>query len=172
MAAALEKVVELFRNHDWGFEIDEDKGLLRSGIEGDNGEWKVVVSADEEDQVCLMLSILPQKCPENRRSACAELLSRINYALMVGCFEMDFESGRINFKTSYPFPSGQLDSDLLNRVVMFNINFMDKFMPAILSVIYAGTSPAKVLAALDKAGSKSSRRGSRSPSTRRRFLNN
>ncbi len=171
MAAALEKVIELFRSQEWEFDLDEENKLLRSVIEGDNGEWRIVLSASEEDQVCLMLSILPHKCPPHRRSACAELLSRINYALRVGCFEMDFDTGRINFKTSYPFAEGQLDDELLKKVVLFNINFMDKYLPAVMAVIYAGTSPAKAQASVEKK-KKPSKQNSRRVSSRRRFSNN
>ena len=60
------------------------------------------------------------------------------------------------FKTSYPFADGRLDDELLKKVVLFNINFMDKFLPAIMAVIYAATSPAKALASVDKKKRKSS----------------
>ncbi len=166
----MEKVIELFRSQEWEFELDEENKLVRSFIEGDNGEWRIVLSASEEDEVCLMLSILPQKCPPNRRSACAELLSRINYALRVGCFEMDFDTGRINFKTSYPFADGLLDGELLKKVVLFNINFMDKFLPGIMAVIYAGASATRAIASVDEKGKRTARKPRKG--TRRRFLNN
>ena len=42
MAEAMEKVLELFRAKEWSFELDEENQLVRSGINGDNGQWKVV----------------------------------------------------------------------------------------------------------------------------------
>ena len=173
MAEAMEKVLELFRAKEWSYELDEENHLVRSGINGDNGEWKVVISPSDEDEVCLMLSILPQRCPERRRVACAELLTRINYGILVGGFEMDFQTGRINFKTSHPFAKGELDGELLKRVVGFNLNCMDKYLPAIMSVMYAGTSPAKALAALEREQkAKASKQASKALGAHRRFLNN
>lgn len=173
MAEAMEKVLELFRAKEWDFELDEENHLVRSGINGDNGEWKIVISPSDEDEVCLMLSIFPQRCPEHRRVACAELLARINYGMLVGGFEMDFKTGRINFKTSHPFAKGQLDTELLSRVVGFNLNCMDKHLPAIMSVMYAGTSPKKALAALERAQrAKVPKRASKPSGQHRRFLNN
>jgi hypothetical protein len=59
MAEAMEKVLELFRAKEWSYELDEENHLVRSGINGDNGEWKVVISPSDEDELCLMLSIFP-----------------------------------------------------------------------------------------------------------------
>ena len=74
-----------------------------------------------------------------------------------------FQTGRINFKTSHPFAKGQLDAELLKRVVGFNLDCMDKYLPAIMSVIYAGTSPAKALAALEREQkAKATKRASQS----------
>lgn len=45
----------------------------------------------------------PVDCPKPKRRACAELLTRINYGLSVGAFEMHQASGRINFKITRPY---------------------------------------------------------------------
>jgi hypothetical protein len=173
MAVAMETVLDLFRTKKWSFELDEDNHLVRSGIKGDNGECKVVISPSDEDEVCLMLSIFPQRCPEHRRAACAELLTRINFGMLVGGFEMDFGDGQISFKTSHPFPKGELDAELLKRVVGFNLDCMDKYLPAIMSVIYARTSPAKALAALEREQkATANKRTCKPPGQHRRFINN
>jgi hypothetical protein len=177
MAEALEQVVELFRAKDWKFEIDDENDLVRTGIQGENGDWQVMAAASENDPAFLMLSFFPQKCPARRRVPCAELLTRINFGMMVGCFEMDYDSGRIHFKTTLPFTQGALDPEVLNNIVMFNLAGMDRFLPAIMSVIYAGTSPAKALAAVDrdkkgKPGSRTKKATNQQELVRRRFLFN
>ena len=45
MAEALEQVVELFRAKDWKFEVDEENDLVRTGIQGENGDWQVMAAA-------------------------------------------------------------------------------------------------------------------------------
>jgi len=177
MPEALEQVVELFRAKDWKFEVDEENDLVRLGIQGENGDWQVMAGASEDDSAFLMFSFFPQKCPAQRRGACAELLSRINFGMMVGCFDMDCDSGRIHFKTTLPFAQGALDPELLNNVVMFNLACMDRILPAIMSVIYAGTSPAKALATVErdkkgKAGSNTKKAIDQQELVRRRFIFN
>jgi hypothetical protein len=173
----LEQVVELFRAKDWKFEVDKESDLVRTGIEGDNGHWQVMAIASDEDDAVLMLSLFPQKCPTHRRARCAELLTCINFGMMMGCFEMDYESGKIHFKATLPFARGNLNATLLENVVMVNLARMDRFLPAIMSVIYAGISPARALAA-GRTQPKGELRSRRKPSTetqdivRRRFMNN
>jgi hypothetical protein len=177
MKEALEQVVELFRAKDWKFEVDEESDLVRTGIEGDNGHWQVMAIASDEDDAVLMLSLFPQKCPAHRRARCAELLTRINYGMMMGCFEMDYDSGKVHFKTTLPFARGDLNVALLDNMVMLNLARMDWFLPAIMSVIYAGISPAQALAAAMRQA-KGELRSRRQPPTetqdivRRRFMNN
>ena len=103
MRKALEQVVELFRGKERKFEVDEENGLVRTRIEGDNGGWQVIAALLAHDHTCLVLSPFPQKCPACRRGPCAELLTRMNFGMTMGCFGMDYEDGEIRFKTTLPF---------------------------------------------------------------------
>jgi hypothetical protein len=157
MKEALEQVVELFRAKDWKLEVDEENAAVRTGIQGDNGDWQVMAIASDDAAAVLMLSLFPQKCPAHRRAPCAELLTRIN-------FEMDYDSGKTHFKTTLPFARGDLNATLLNNVVMLNLARMDRFLPAIMSVVYVGISPAQTMAAATRQA-KGGLRSHRKPST-------
>ena len=143
---------------------------MRTGIEGDNGDWQVMAIASNDDDAVLMLSLFPQKCPTHRRAPCAELLTCIN-------FEMDYDSGKTHFKTTLPFAREDLNATLLNNVAMLNLARMDRFLPAIMSVVYVGISPAQTMAAATRQA-KGGLRSHRKPSTEtqefvhRRFMNN
>ncbi len=150
MRKALEQVVELFRGKERKFEVDEENGLVRTRIEGDNGGWQVIAALLAHDHTCLVLSPFPQKCPARRRGPCAELLTRINFGRTMGCFEMDYEDGEIRFKTTLSFAQESFNTENLNNLLMFNLASMDRFLPVIMSVIYAGTSPAQALTAVKR----------------------
>jgi hypothetical protein len=173
MATAFEMVVELFKERNWDFELDAENQRVQSVIVAENGAWRFIVSAAEEQKLCFVLSVLPQKCPEQRRRLCAELLSRINCSLMLGCFEMDFETGRIQFKTSYPFVTGQFDAELFQTIIGFNFDCLDKFIPAIMAVINGGVSPIRAIAAVqhDKTQEIDKRKPNQSGLSRRYSAN-
>jgi hypothetical protein len=118
MNEALEQIVELFRVKDWKFEVDEENDAVRTAIQGDNSDWQVM-------------------------APCAELFTRINFGMIMGCFEMDYDSGGIHFKTTLPFAQGDINTAILDKVVMINLTRMDRFLPTIMSVIYAEVSLAQ-----------------------------
>ena len=172
MANALDTVVEYFKAKDWNFEVDEEKHRVKTGVSAENGEWQFFVSASDENNMCFVLAVFPQKCPPKRQRACAELLTRINYGLLLGCFEMNYDSGSIAFKTSYPFTAGLIDPERVKEVIEFNIAFMDRFLPAIMAVIYTGISPKRAYAMVDLDNEEKTKKKPKKTEVHHRFLNN
>jgi hypothetical protein len=173
MATAIDVVINFFNENHWKYDLEEESHRVRSGIEGQNGSWLFFISASDEQEMCFMVSMFPQKCPEKRRKACAELLTRINYGMLMGSFELNFETGGINFKTACPFVGGGLEAAVVKEVVGFNVSVMDKYLPAIMRVIYAGTSARQALAAVEnEENARKCRTKPTKPELPRRFLNN
>lgn len=170
MATALDVVVEFLKSQNWRYDLDEKNGRVFTGVDGDNGQWRFSVAVSEEQKLCLVLSRFPQKCPQSRRRACTELLTRINHGLISGSFEMDMDDGTINFKTTYPFPEGQMDTETLEIVLGSHILAMDRYFPALMSVIYARVPP-KVAVARAEQTPKNPDKSYKQPGPGR-FLNN
>ena len=101
-----------------------------------------------------ILSRFPIDCPEPKRQACAELLTRINFGMALGCFEMDFEDGMMFFKTTIPYDEEPPKPEQLDNLLSLNMSTMDRYLPAIMQVIYAGVTPAKALTDLKKSEEK------------------
>ena len=97
----------------------------------ERGARMILVGASEEGEFCIVLSYLPQRCPQDRRWQCAELLTRINYGMALGGFQMELETGKVLYNTSYPFKAGNFEKDLFWDLLKQNFDVMDHFMPAI-----------------------------------------
>jgi hypothetical protein len=46
---------------------------------------------------------------------------------------------------------GELTQEMIRKLVYANVMMMDKYLPGILSIIYAGTSPAEALVGIQQA---------------------
>jgi hypothetical protein len=153
MNAATERMTEVLKARDWKFDVDEVNEMVNSGCSGENGQWRIRAGGIN-DTALVILSSFPVNCPEPKRMVCAELLTRINFGMPVACFEMDFSDGYIFCKTSIPYDEEVPKLELADGLLSLNLRIMDRYLPAIMSVIYAGTNPAKALADLEKAEAK------------------
>jgi hypothetical protein len=142
---AIARFSEFFNKQGWGYRQDPDKPVIHTGFSGDNGRWQCVAVAGPQDAHLLFLSLLPSKAPAHRRTACAELLMRINFGLALGCFEMDFEDGEIRFRTSIPLASEDVLLDVVEHLVFSNLSTVDRLFGTIMKVIYAEVSPKAAL---------------------------
>jgi len=57
------------------------------------------------------------KVPSSRRMAMAELLTRINFGILIGNFEMDFDDGTVRYKSSVDFEGEELTYLLIKNAI-------------------------------------------------------
>jgi len=142
-------VVRFFREDDWLFEQLPGKPILRLGFRGKNGAWNCYAQAREAQHQFVFYSILDVNVPPNRRQAMAEFLTRANYGLVIGNFEMDFNDGEVRYKTSIDVEGDRLTSALIKQMVYINVLMMDRYLPGIMSVAFGNADPAQAIAAIE-----------------------
>ncbi len=75
----------------------------------------------------------------------AEYLTRANYGLRIGNFEMDFSDGEVRYKTSIDVKGGNLTPSMVKVIVYANLHTMDRYLPGIMEVIFTEHSPKQVI---------------------------
>ena len=88
----------------------------------------------EETDVLLFYSVLPGVVPERRRRHVAELLTRINHGLTMGCFELDYDDGEVRSKIALPVAGRPLDEELVERCIRVSGRLTETFMPTVVAV--------------------------------------
>ena len=149
MGKIFDAMVSFFDEDDWKYSVVEEDTILRLGFSGKNGNWQCYAQAKEEAEQCTFYSICPVKTPEGKRLEMAEFITRANYGLILGNFELDFDDGEIRYKTSIDVEDDRLSSALMKHLVYANILTMDQYMPGIMAVLYAGTEPARAVAEIE-----------------------
>jgi hypothetical protein len=141
MGVIYDIMLKFFQEDDWKFEPLEGQPVLRLGVSGANGRWMCYAQAREEQEQFVFYSVCPSYVPEHKRLAMAEFLTRANYGLVIGNFEMDFRDGEIRYKTSLDVEGGLLTPGMIKQAVYVNVHMMDRFLPAIMGVMYGGLTP-------------------------------
>lgn len=145
-----EAIINFFTTDDWPFVQLPGKPALQISFQGENGKWNCYARARSEQSQFVFYSICPVNAPEDKRLAIADFLTRANYGMMIGNFELDFADGEINYKTSIDVEGDRLSFALIQRVVYANVTMMDEYLPGILSVIYGNLSPEEAIAKIER----------------------
>jgi hypothetical protein len=148
-------IVEFFEEDEWDFQWMENTSFLMLDFSGKNGNWRCYAQAREPQRQVVFYSVLPVRAPESKRQAMAEFLTRANYGMVIGNFEMDFEDGEIRYKTSLDVEGAELLHPLLRQVVYANIVITDRYLPGIMRVLYSDATPQEVLLSIEGDSSAS-----------------
>ncbi|MDY6893327.1 MAG: YbjN domain-containing protein [Chloroflexota bacterium] len=157
MPRMMDLVSRVLEENEWPFPQTEQEGIVQTTFQGENGQWTCYAFATEEQQRLVFYSVCPVHAPQTSQQAVAELIARINYGLVTGNFEFDFDDGEICFKTSVDCSGVDGEDDnlimaLVEPIVFTNVVIMDMFLPAILKVIYGDMSPEQALAEIRESG--------------------
>lgn len=143
------EITEFFESEKWTFEKVEGQEILRSSFTGKNGRWLFFAQSLDEQHRALFYSVMEANVPAGRRVEVAECITRANFNLAIGNFEMDFDHGTVRFRTSIDTQGGDLSKTMIRVLVLVNCMMMDNYIPAIMSVTYAETSPADAIAKIN-----------------------
>src|SRR5262245_1344418 len=109
----LDALNAFFQEDGWPITQMEGRPVLRTAFKGDNGTWSCFAQAREEQQQFVFYSVCQTNTPEGKRPAMAEYLTRANYGLYIGNFELDFNDGEIRYKTSIDVTDTPLTASLI-----------------------------------------------------------
>ena len=142
-------IVNFFREDNWQFIKLEGQTVLRLAFEGKNSKWDCYAQAIEKKQQFVFYSVCPIQVPQEKRQAIAEFITRANYGMIIGNFELDFNDGEIRYKTSIDVEGDRLTSALIKQIVYANIIMMDQYLPGIVAVVENNISPVDAIAQIE-----------------------
>jgi len=144
MGRHLDTVAAFFKGIGFKYQVDEAKGLVQMGFSGKSGNWTAAADVKQDRGILIFYSIASIKVPEKARAAASEYLTRANYGLVLGNFEMDMSDGEVRYKTSISVgEKGKLTDDLISPVVLTNFGTMDRYLLGLMAVAVGGKSPAE-----------------------------
>lgn len=144
-AAAL----KFFEEDGWPYQVVKPQSTLQMQFQGENGQWSCFGFAKEQQEQFAFYSVCPVRPSEDKRLALAEFLTRANYGLALGNFELDFSDGEIRYKTSLDVEGDRLTSALIKHIVYSNVMMMDTYLPGIMLVIYGNATPEDAIARIE-----------------------
>jgi hypothetical protein len=148
MAAIRDVVVEYLETRDIPHVVDPSGSIVGLLSASEKGPWTVFIAMLEADDQVVVHSAFQPPVPEDRRDAIALFLTRVNYGILMGNFELDLDDGELRYKTSIDVRGAELTEELLDNIVVANVAMFDRYVPGIEAVV-RGTDPADAVAAVE-----------------------
>ncbi len=136
-----------FDQAGWSYGEVPGREVLRAGFEAHHARVELHAQAFPELAAVSVVSESSRTAAEpRRRERLAELAMRVNQTLTVGNFEVDWDAGRLIFRTTNLFPSPEGDPALIQGIVHTVVAEMDRIAP-LEAIILGADGPG--LVALD-----------------------
>lgn len=149
-SAVLDVVTQFLRQDNWKFTVLEDKAAVRFSITGDSATFTCFGFADDDKQQFRFFVMSPANVPDAKRAAACELVTRANYGLNLGNLELDMNDGEVRYKSSISVRGGSLTPDMVGTIIYTAISTFDRYYPALMAILYAGTAPSDAIGAVEK----------------------
>jgi hypothetical protein len=100
-----------------------------------------------------------------------EFITRANYGLVIGNFEMDAKDGEIRYHVSHLMEENILTDETIRRLFGTAMGTADRYFPALMRVLFAGETPedavdlAELYRFADEATTSKKQTGGKSSST-------
>lgn len=145
--ALYDVVKQFFDEDEWPYDADEENSRLHTGFSTSDGQsWRCRAIADEERYVVLFFSQAPSNAPYESRLAMAEFLTRANYGLRLGNFEMDINDGEVRYRTSVDMQDAVLTTAVVRNLVYANVLTMKRYLPGIEAVMQGSMTAVEAVA--------------------------
>jgi hypothetical protein len=149
MGRIYDAMVKWFKEDEWNFQEHEDRSYIAMGVDGENANWRCYAQADEEREIYIFYAVSPVKVPENKREDVAEYVTRANYGMRIGNFELDYSDGEIRYKTSVDVEGSEVITPLIRQCVAAALSTADRYFPGLAGMLYANMTPAEAIAQIE-----------------------
>lgn len=146
---AYEAVGAFMEADGWHPQAIDDNHVYRAYFVGNNGEVTCFAQIRVDLEQFIFYVVMPVRAPAHMRLAVAEYITRANYGLRIGNFELDFDDGEVRYKSSLDFEGVELTPGLIRNTIYPAVQTMDRYLPGVLSVVFGGKSAEEAISAIE-----------------------
>jgi hypothetical protein len=138
-----EVLVNHFESNNFRFHADPESQTVQFFISGDCAVYNSRLQLTHDGELIQVRVHYPVSARDPKiRPLVAEALARANHGMSIGGFDIDMDSGEINFHLGQVIRGHGLDDDTIGGVFSAAISTADRYFPAVMRVMFAGHTPA------------------------------
>ena len=142
----LEDFESFLNSENLHYQWTEDKKSIALNNTGINGSYRFIARMSTKKNIFILYSMYPIKVTEDKEKAISEFINRSNYNRLIGRFEFNYDEGEIFYTTTLDFEKITLyDNSIFENLFWITFSSMDKYLPAILGVLYGNKTPKEAI---------------------------
>jgi hypothetical protein len=125
---AAKTVQGVLKTVGWEPEETDEEAVLRIDFSTDNtpvSDALAKVRVDIE-RFIFLINFRDQAAPKTRAQV-AEFITRANYDMVIGNFELDYETGSVRFKSSVDFTEAMLSEELVRNAIQSAMDVVEHY---------------------------------------------
>lgn len=143
-------VLEALGDRGVSFQRDSDDQGVRFQLRGETLGYLCHIRVNNAQGVVCCYIQPAFWVPEAARAPVAEAVTRANYGLPLGNFELDLRDGELRYKTGIDVEGGLLVRTMVDNLVSCGFTMCNRYVPAFLRVAYGDTPPAEATAEVEE----------------------
>jgi hypothetical protein len=139
---AFQAVIDYFEEKDFNYSSYPEEQRVTLRMSGKNANFRFCARITHDGDYLQVTAYYPFFVREEKlRLSVAELLTRANYNMPLGKFEMDMKDGEVLFHLTHLIEGNTLPSEVVERHFMTAFFTIDRYFPALMQHIHAGYTP-------------------------------
>ena len=138
----IDRVRDYMDKDDWKYEYVEDRALIRAGVNLKCKLQSVKMYISFNDNGYTVVSVPPMKADEATRANVMEYITRANYGLRNGNFEMDVNDGEVRYKIYTNAKGlGKVGEAIIEDSIMIPPLMFDKYGNGMAAIMFGFSDP-------------------------------
>lgn len=150
MAFDITSIAQTYKAENLRFSMEQERNMIRFNM-------NTKVSADVRftarlvnPRTALFTTVLPMNIPEESRAAVSDYITRVNYTLLLGNFQIDLTDGEIGYRATGVFEEETgMPGSVVMRLTYVGFSMFDKYMPGVFAIVYGGKTAADAFAEIN-----------------------
>jgi len=129
----------------------EGKHIYSINYSGKNGTMRCYAQIRVDLEQFMFYVLAPVKAQSEILAVVAEYITRANFGMRIGNFELDYSDGEIRYKSSLDFEGESLTPTFIKHAIYPAVQTMDRYLPGLLSVIYGGKTAVEAISDIEES---------------------
>ncbi len=148
--AIWEAIENFLQQDDWKYEAHTEHGVISCGVSLKSKAKSAKIWFNVKNDGFSILSVLPFSADDDTKAAAAEFITRANYGMVHGNFEMDFNDGEIRFKTAHFAGETVPAYEQIRFLLYMNVITLERYSDSLMKVIFGMADPAEAVKAVEE----------------------